>query len=254
MCLIGHDQTPITGSLRTLLPLSINRVEKEAADLAILKSLMAQHHYLGLRNTVRENLKHLIRAADGRVLGALLFGSTTWQTKPRDTFIGWSVQARRSGLSRITNNTRFLIPGWVRVPHLASHILSRVSRRIDADWQAKYGHRIHLLETFVDRRRFHGTCYQAANWIRVGQTTQGRTRNGPRGAAPAPIKDMYVYPLNKHFRLEVVGICALQGRSAFEFILRAVHASFHNQPDPRCCQASPNALHDKPCRNLPPEI
>jgi len=202
LCLIDHDQTPIAGSLQTLLPLSIGRVEKGAADLAIFKSLIAQHHYLGLQNTVGENLKYLIRAADERVLGAMLFGSAAWQTKPRDAFIGWNVQARRSGLSRITNNTRFLIPGWVRVPHLASHILSRVSRRIDTDWQEKYGHRIHLLETFVDRDRFRGTCYRAANWICVGQT-QGRTRNGPRGASPVPIKDVYVYPLSKHFRQEL---------------------------------------------------
>jgi len=202
VCLHDHDQTPIVGSLRFLLPLSINRVEKDAAALVIFKSLMAQHHYLGLRNTVGENLKYLVRDRHGHLVGAVLFGSAAWQTQPRDAFIGWSVSARRSGLSHITNNTRFLIPGWVRVPHLASHILARVSRRIDTDWQEKYGHRIHLLETFVDRDRFRGTCYRAANWICVGQT-QGRTRNGPRGAPPVPIKDVYVYPLSKYFRQEL---------------------------------------------------
>jgi len=194
-----HDQMPVTGSLQTLLPLSINMVEKNTADLMIFKSLIAQHHYLGLRNTVGENLKYLIFDRRERLVGALLFGSAAWQTQPRDTFIGWSVPARRSGLSLITNNTRFLIPGWVRVPYLASHILSRISRRIDIDWQRKYGHRIHLLETFVDRDRFLGTCYRAANWICVGQT-KGRTRNGPNGAPIATIKDVYVYPLNKNFR------------------------------------------------------
>lgn len=202
VCLHKHDQTPIAGSLRALLPLSISMAEKDVADLATFKSLIAQHHYLGLRNTVGENLKYLIRDRHGRLVGALLFGSAAWQTQPRDVFIGWSVSVRRIRLSHITNNTRFLIPGWVRVPHLASHILSRVSRRIDADWQAKYGHRIYLLETFVDRDRFRGTCYRAANWICVGQT-QGRTRNGPRDAPPAPIKDVYVYPLSKHFRQEL---------------------------------------------------
>ena len=202
LCLHNHDRTPIAGSLRALLPLSINLVWKDAADLAIFKSLIAQHHYLGLRNTVGENLKYLILDRHGRLIGALLFGSAAWQTKPRDVFIGWSASARRARLSYIANNTRFLIPGWVRVPYLASHILSRVSRRLDTDWQLKYGHRIRLLETFVDRNRFAGTCYRAANWIRVGQT-QGRTRNGPRGAPPAPIKDVYVYPLSKHFRQEL---------------------------------------------------
>ena len=202
LCILDHDQTPIAGSLRTLLPLSISTVEQGTDDLAIFKSLIAQHHYLGLRNTVGENLKYLIKDQHGRLVSALLFGSAAWQTQPRDAFIGWSVTARRSGLSHITNNTRFLIPGWVRVPHLASHILSCVSRRLDTDWQHKYGHRIYLLETFVERGRFRGTCYRAANWICVGQT-QGRTRNGPRGAPPAPIKDVYVYPLSKHFRQEL---------------------------------------------------
>ena len=202
--LIDHDQTPIAGSLQRLLPLSISVVGENVDDLANFKSLVAQHHYLGLRNTVGENLKYLIRDRHGRLVGALLFGSAAWKTKPRDAFIGWSIQARRTRLSHITNNTRFLIPGWIRVPCLASHILSRVSRRLDTDWHLKYGHRIYLLETFVDQSRFRGTCYQAANWIRVGQT-QGRTRNGPRGAPPAPVKDVYVYPLNKNFRRELCG-------------------------------------------------
>ena len=194
-----HDQTPIAGSLRTILPLSVNMVENNTDDLIIFKSLIAQHHYLGLGNTVGENLKYLIFDRHDRLVSALLFGSAAWQTKPRDTFIGWSVSARRSHLSLITNNTRFLIPEWVRVPHLASHILSRVSRRIVTDWQVKYGHRIYMLETFVDRSRFSGTSYRAANWICVGRT-QGRTRNAPRGASPVSIKDVYVYPLSKNFR------------------------------------------------------
>jgi hypothetical protein len=212
MPLLDHDQTPVTGSLRDLLPVALRTVD--ADELVVFKSLIAQHHYLGLRNTVGENLKYLIRDRHGRLLGALLFGSAAWQTEPRDTFIGWSVQARHAGLSRITNNTRFLIPEWVRVPHLASHIISRVTRRIAADWQTKYGHRVHLLETFVDRDRFRGTCYQAANWTRVGQT-KGRTRNGPGGGPTTSIKDVYVYPLSRNFRRELdVSACSLpEGRA-----------------------------------------
>ncbi len=202
LALVDHEQTLVAASLRHLRPLAISSVDENTDELVIFKSLIAQHHYLGLRNTVGENLKYLVRDPQGRLLGALLFGSAAWKTKPRDSFIGWNAQARRSGLSRITNNTRFLIPQWVRVAHLASHILSRISRRISGDWEAKYGHGIHLLETFVDRGRFRGTCYQAANWIRVGQT-QGRTRNGPRGAPPVPIKDVYVYSLSKNFRREL---------------------------------------------------
>lgn len=200
--LLDHDQALVVGSLQTLLPLSVNVVGKNAADLMIFKSLITQHHYLSMRNTVGENLKYLIRDCRNRVIGALLFGSAAWQTRPRDAFIGWSISARRSNLRYITNNTRFLIPEWIRVPNLASHILSRVSRRIDCDWQAKYGHRIYLLETFVDQSRFRGTCYQAANWIRTGQT-QGRTRNGKYGESPVSTKDVYVYPLNRDFRKEL---------------------------------------------------
>jgi len=197
-----HDRTPIVGSLQTLMPLTVSTVGGRCEELGLFKSLLGRHHYLGLQNTVGENLKYLVRDRHGRVVGALLFGSAAWQTRPRDAFIGWSIAARKARLSLITNNTRFLIPAWVAVPHLASHILAHVSRRIDSDWRAKYGHRIELLETFVDRSRFRGTCYRAANWICVGQT-QGRTRNGPNEGPSVPIKDVYVYPLNRHFRKEL---------------------------------------------------
>ena len=102
----------------------------------------------------------------------------------------------------LTNNTRFLILPWVKVPHLASHVLSKVSRRLSADWTVKYGHPIYLLETFVDRTRFRGVCYRAANWILTGQT-KGRTRNDRYTTIRAPIKDVYVYPLSRHFRREL---------------------------------------------------
>jgi hypothetical protein len=102
----------------------------------------------------------------------------------------------------ITNNTRFLILPWVKVRNLASHILAHIARRIPSDWPAKYSHPIHLLETFVDRSRFRGTCYQAANWIYAGPT-QGRTRNDRRRTIQAPIKDVYVLPLHKQFRREL---------------------------------------------------
>jgi hypothetical protein len=99
----------------------------------------------------------------------------------------------------ITNNTRFLILPWVKVPHLASHILGLICRRISSDWQEKYGHAVYLLETFVERDRFKGTCYKAANWIHVGETT-GRSRNDRYNNLRVPIKDIYLYPLHKNFR------------------------------------------------------
>ena len=99
---------------------------------------------------------------------------------------------------------RFLILPDIRVSHLASHLLALVSRRISNDWQAKYGHPILLLETFVEQRRFAGTCYKAANWIPVGETT-GRTRNHSSGRSMAPVKSVWLYPLHRSFQKHLVG-------------------------------------------------
>lgn len=136
-------------------------------------------------------------------VACLLFGSAAWKTAPRDEFIGWNA-SRRQGrhLSFITNNMRFLILPRVMVPHLASHILGRISRRLSHDWLQKYGHPIYMLETFVEQERFRGTCYKAANWIHVDQT-QGRSRNDRYAKLQVPIKDVYVYPLTPHFREEL---------------------------------------------------
>ncbi|MEI6785803.1 MAG: Druantia anti-phage system protein DruA, partial [Verrucomicrobiota bacterium] len=105
-------------------------------------------------------------------------------------------------LSEIANNTRFLILPWVTVPQLASHLLGGVARRLSADWQEKYGHPIHAVETFVERARFRGTCYRAANWVRVG-ATQGRTRNDRDRSIRASIKDVYLLALSPNFRREL---------------------------------------------------
>jgi hypothetical protein len=168
-------------------------------EAGLFQFLLQRYHYLGQRNCVGENLKYLVRERHGRPVACLLFGSAAWQCQPRDAFIGWTPAARRRQLSRLTNNTRFLILPWVRVPHLASHILSRVTRRLSQDWQAKYGHPIHLLETFVERDRFAGTAYRAAGWIAVGATT-GRGRNGPGRAPQGPVKEVYLQPLSADFR------------------------------------------------------
>lgn len=141
-----------------------------------------------------------MRARGGRPVACLLFGAAAWQCAARDQHIGWDRATRAGRLQLLTNNTRFLILPWVRVPHLASHVLGRVTRRVSADWQRKYGHPIYLLETFVERARFAGTCYQAANWVRVGQT-RGRTRqDGADGQQQqVPIKDIFLYPLQRRF-------------------------------------------------------
>jgi hypothetical protein len=137
-------------------------------------------------------------------VGCALFGSAAWKCAARDAWIGWDRGARETNLGWLTNNTRFLVLPWVEVPHLASHLLACLARRIRADWQAKYGHPIHAMETFVDRERFRGTCYQAANWVRLG-STQGRTRNDRACCIRVSIKDVYLYPLSQGFRRELCG-------------------------------------------------
>jgi len=192
------EKEPIRGGLRDLQPLRVFVVESESDDVRVFNGLLVHEHYLGHRNTAGENLRYLVRDRQGRPVACVLFGSAAWKCAARDAFIGWDRPTRERNLQRLTNNTRFLIPAWVQVPHLASHVLGLIARRIRADWQAKYGHPVHALETFVDRR-FRGTCYRAANWRRVGQT-RGRTRNDREHRIQASIKDVYLYPLVKDFR------------------------------------------------------
>ena len=135
------------------------------------------------------------------LLGCVLFGSAAWTCAARDVWIGWERSARQRNLGLLTNNTRFLVLPWVTVPHLASHLLGLIARRIGADWQAKYGHPVHALETFVEHR-FRGTCYRAANWVRLGET-RGRTRNDRENRIQAAVKAVYLYPLIKDFRREL---------------------------------------------------
>ena len=196
---VPHRQETINGHLKGLVPLQITAVKQDTEDYKLFNCLLSQYHYLGYRGAVGENLKYLIRDVQGRPLACLLFGSAAWKTAPRDASIGWTEQDREGNLRYLTNNMRFLVLPWVRVPHLASHILSRIVRRISADWQEKYGHPVYLLETFVDRSLFRGVCYQAANWILTGQT-KGRTRNDRNHDIQAPVKDVYIYPLVKDFR------------------------------------------------------
>jgi hypothetical protein len=171
-------------------------------DVRLFNGLLAHYHYLGHRNTVGENLRYLVRDCHGRPVACALFGAAAWKCAERDAFLGWERATRERNLQRLTNNTRFLIPTWVQVPHLASHVLGLIARRIRGDWQAKYGHPVQALETFVDRSRFKGTCYRAANWLRLG-ATRGRTRNDRAHRIRAAIKDVYLYPLSPDFRREL---------------------------------------------------
>ncbi len=199
---VPHRTEEICCSLNLLRPLQITSLSPKSDSYPLFNFLLSNYHYLGHRTTVGENMKYLVQDRFGRPLACVLFGSAAWKTASRDDFIGWDRSTRERNLCFITNNSRFLILPWVKVSLLASHILSRISRRICSDWMARYCHPVYLLETFVDRSRFRGTCYQASNWILTGQT-RGRTRNDRNHSIHVPPKDVYVYPLRKHFRREL---------------------------------------------------
>ena len=164
--------------------------------------LIHHYHYLGLPKLVGERLKYLAYM-DGQVVACLSFASAAWKVKHRDQFIGWDEPTKRKNLHLITNNTRLLIPSWIRVKYLASKVLSLTLRRLSSDWQHRYGHRVYLAETFVDISRFKGTCYRAANWQCVGQT-RGSAKKGNEYRYHGQPKAIYLYPLHRHFRRYLV--------------------------------------------------
>ena len=195
-------ETPVTGALARLGPVVLTEVSRPGhhASRAVLEECLRRHHYLGYRSRVGQNLQYWVHSVQGQPLACVVFGAAAWQCAARDQWLGWTAAQRAQHLGRVANNTRFLLLPWVRVPQLASHILSRLSRRLAADWLAKYRQPVVLLETFVDGARFAGTCYQAANWRHLGQTTgRGRQRPGPATVAPS-IKQVYVLPLRPNFR------------------------------------------------------
>jgi len=189
----GQRPAEWSASLAQIRPLRIEPVSTGSAASGRWAFYLDQYHYLDL-HVVGENIGYLVVEAHGRDVAALLFGAPAWRCAPRDQFLGWNDQMRRQHLHTLANNTRFLILPWVRVPHLASHVLSQVARRIGADWIVKYGHGLEWLETFVERGRFVGSCYRAANWQRVGQTT-GRSRQDRDHTRRVPVKDIYLYRL-----------------------------------------------------------
>lgn len=195
---ITPDTTPIAASLRDLLPLAIE-VVKGKDSTSLFRSLLSRYHYLGYGVTVGENMKYLIRDKCGRPVSCVLFGSAAWKVASRDGYVGWTKEFRERNLWLVTNNMRFLVLPWVRVAHLASHVLGRIARRIEKDWVERYGHPVVLLETYVDTSRFRGVCYRAANWLYAGRT-KGRSRNDRYNDLRVPVKDIYLYPLTPRFR------------------------------------------------------
>jgi len=193
---------PLECSLAQLGSLEIHQVRRTPAE-KLFGSLMEAHHYLGYTQPVGEHLKYVIYA-QGQPVAALAWSSAPRHLGPRDRFIGWSAPQRRAGIHLLAYNSRFLILPWVKVPHLASHLLGRVARRIAADWQALYEHPVYLLETFIDPERFAGTCYRAANWIYLGLST-GRGKDDQTNRPNRSLKQLWVYSLRPDFRRQLCG-------------------------------------------------
>lgn len=196
--LLAAAPPSITGPLAALQPLHL----QPANALPLRRrvgQLLAQYHYRGFNGAVGENVQYLVQEVQGREVAVMVFGAAAWKVAVRDGFIGWSVAQRQAHLPGLANQQRFLILPWVRVPHLASHLLALVTRRLSADWQARYGHPLWLVETFVEQERFAGTAYQAAGWLCLGTTT-GRTRQDRQRTLHTPIKSVWVKPLHPAFR------------------------------------------------------
>ena len=195
------DTTQREGELGQIQPLEFMQVRR-SGDEPLFNSLMEQHHYLGYEQPVGEHLKYLVWS-QGRPVACVAWSSAPRHIGAGDRYIGWDQRARRRNIHLIAYNTRFLILPWVRVNHLASHILGRMAARVSGDWQSMYGHPIYFLETFVDPERFRGTCYRAANWVVMGATT-GRGKQSNSYVPNRSIKQVLGYPLTKRFR-ELLG-------------------------------------------------
>jgi len=199
----SDPQTPCSGPLRQWLPIEVMTIGADA-ERKLFEQYIHRYHYLGYRVPYGAQLRYFIRSqqAPCPVLACLLFTSAAWKMAPRDHYIGWSDTARQQQLTQVVNNSRFLILPWVQIPNLASHILSLVVPRLKSDWLTRYGVAPVLLETLVDRSRYVGACYRAANWISVG-LTQGRGRMDRTRTAQGERKEIFLYPLRRNWQRQL---------------------------------------------------
>lgn len=191
------DRTPVITRLKKLRPVEVQQV-RHTGDESLFNSLIEHHHYLGYEQPVGEHLKYLVWS-HGRPIACMAWSSAPRHLGSRDQFIGWSKEARKRNIRFLTYNTRFLILPWIQCPHLASHILSRVTTTLLNDWERMYEHPIYFAETFIDPERFRGTCYRAANWVLLGRTT-GRGKDDLTHRQNRSIKEVYGLPLTRKFR------------------------------------------------------
>lgn len=193
----GQPGAPIASPVGRMQPILLERVLTKKNSY-LWNELMERYHYLGYTPLPGAQIRYFIRSSAG-LLGAIGFSAAAWKVQPRDTWIGWSASIQKSNLHMIVNNSRFLILPWVNSRNLASHVLSLCARQLPHDWQQTYGYSPVLMETFVEKDRFAGTSYKAANWTFVG-VTKGRGKLDRTNQFALPIKDIYLYPLNKKFR------------------------------------------------------
>jgi hypothetical protein len=193
----SDPKEPLSLPARAVTPLEFRPVDTPG-DSSLWNELIERYHYLKYKPLPGAQMRYLLFHGS-YLLAALGFSAAAWKVAPRDLFIGWDDRQRRRNLHRIVNNSRFLILPWVKVRNLASCILAAAAKRLGNDWTQRYGYEPVLLETFVERSRFPGTCYRAANWLRVGQTT-GRGKLDRQHRGLSSVKHIYLYPLHKHFR------------------------------------------------------
>jgi len=203
----GHRRPQLTAASNPQEPLStpvgrlgelVVRCVETRKDSSLWNELIERHHYLGYQPLPGAQIRYLISSGT-RLLAAAGFSASAWKVAPRDQFIGWTPEQRSDHLHLVVNHSRFLILPWIESRNLASHLLARLARRLPRDWERRYNYSPVLLETFVEHKRFRGTCYRAANWIHVGQT-QGRGKLDRYNRFAVPIKDIFLFPLCRAFR------------------------------------------------------
>ena len=216
-------QSAMGGSAGIYEPLHFDLLRGDGAgDSLLFREYLHRYHYQGYRVPFGAHLRYLVRSehCPEQVLACLLWTSPAWKLSERDRWIGWSAEQRARNLQFIVNHGRFLILPWVRVKGLASKILAQSARLVPVDWERLYGYRPLLLETLVESERFRGTCYQAANWIRLGRT-QGRGRMDRYHEAQGTPKELYVYPLCRRVQQRLVAAVPPVYREPSEEILLA---------------------------------
>jgi hypothetical protein len=215
----GREQPRRQGELADVAPVALGMVSN-AGDRALWRELVERYHYLGHRVAFGAHLRYLIWISQPQraLAGCVQFSSAARRLAARDRFIGWDEPTRQANLQGVVNNSRLLLLPWLSIKGLASHVLSLAAKVMVEDWQEAYGVRPVLLETFVERDRFEGTCYLAANWVEVGETA-GRGRMDRHNRAREPKKRCLVYPLVRDFRRHL-GVSRMEGAGVQEHLAR----------------------------------